>query len=131
MSANLSRQWLNRAEEDLAVARLVLKEDHIAHACFLSQQCIEKTLKAYLIARVNQYPRTHNLIDLLNLCRQIDSTFSQFHAECADIDQYYIPTRYPEGIPGIAPLGMPSTTAAENAVAAAEHILQFVTQKLE
>jgi HEPN domain-containing protein len=129
MTASLPRQWLDQAEEDLAVARLVLKEDHIAHACFLSQQCIEKTLKGYLIAKVNQYPRTHNLVDLLNLCRKIDSTFSQFHTVCADIDQYYIPTRYPEGIPGIAPLGVPSTTAAESAIGAAERILEFVAEK--
>lgn len=36
MSANLPQQWLDRAIEDLAVARLVLREGHIAHVCFLS-----------------------------------------------------------------------------------------------
>lgn len=43
MSASVSKQWLDRATEDLAVARLVLEEDYPAHACFLSQQCIEKS----------------------------------------------------------------------------------------
>ncbi len=48
MSASLPKQWLDRAGEDLTVARLVLTEDHTAHTCFLSQQCIEKLLKAFL-----------------------------------------------------------------------------------
>lgn len=46
MSASLPKQWFEKATEDLAVARLVFKEGHTAHACFLSQQCIEKSLKA-------------------------------------------------------------------------------------
>jgi HEPN domain-containing protein len=56
MSASQPKQWLEKAAEDLTVARLVLKEQHTAHACFLSQQCIEKSLKAYLLAKSNTYP---------------------------------------------------------------------------
>ena len=48
MSTNLPQQWFDRAREDLQVARLVLQEKHFAHTCFLAQQCIEKSLKAYL-----------------------------------------------------------------------------------
>ncbi len=130
MNTSQSRPWLDKASEDLTVARLVLKEGHTAHACFLAQQCIEKSLKAYHIARANSYPRTHNLVDLQGLCEKIDPSFAEFLDECIRIDEYYIPTRYPEGIPGIAPLGTPSAIAAENAVTSAEHILQFVAQKL-
>lgn len=72
MSANLPDQWLSRATEDLVVARLVLREDHAAHACFLSQQCIEKALKAFLLKRTNLYPRTHKLIDLANECAKAE-----------------------------------------------------------
>jgi HEPN domain-containing protein len=46
-----SVKWLAKAAEDLAVAQLVLPENHLAHVCFLSQQCIEKALKSYLINR--------------------------------------------------------------------------------
>lgn len=130
MSASLSRPWLDKAAEDLAVARLVLHEEHTAHACFLSQQCIEKSLKAYLIVQANSYPRTHKLVDLQNLCEHLDPAFSQFLDDCIRIDEYYIPTRYPEGIPGIASSGMPSKTAAENTINAANNILEFVTRQL-
>lgn len=95
MSANLSRQWLERAAEDCVVARLVLREGHTAHTCFLAQQCAEKSLKAFLLARSNAYPRTHKLVDLAGECAQLDGGFSPFLPECAVVDQYYIPTRYP------------------------------------
>jgi HEPN domain-containing protein len=130
MSVSLPRQWLEKATEDLTVARLVLKEEHTAHACFLSQQCIEKSLKAYLLAKSNTYPRAHKLMELLKGCEPFNATFSQFRNDCLVIDQYYIPTRYPDGIPGGTPTGMPSTAEATEAIAAAEKILLFITQQL-
>ena len=130
MSSNLSRQWLDRATEDLTVARLVLKEQHPAHACLHSQQCVEKSLKAYLLARLNTYPHTHKLVDLLAQCQGVESAFGRFLNSCIIIDQYYIPTRYPDGIPGGAPSGVPTETEAKEAITAAKEILQFVTAQL-
>jgi HEPN domain-containing protein len=129
MSANQPRPWLDIAKEDLEVARQVLREDHPAHACFLSQQCIEKSLKAFLIARVRNYPRIHNLVDLLNQCIQVDPRFDQFQDDCTRVDEYYIPTRYPPGLPGMAMNGMPDAENAKEAIAAAERILLFVEQQ--
>jgi HEPN domain-containing protein len=119
MSVNLPQQWLDKAAEDLVVAQLVLVENHLAHVCFLSQQCIEKAFKAYLIAKINQYPRTHKLVDLLQQCIGLDSNFSQFLADCISVDQYYIPTRYPDGTPGGLPSGLPTMAQAQKAVTAA------------
>lgn len=128
--SSLSRQWLDRASEDLTVARLVFKEQHPAHACFLAQQCIEKALKGYLVATTNTYPRTHKLVDLLAQCQPIEPTFSQFLADCSIIDQYYIPTRYPDAVPGGTPGGLPGETEAQEAIATADGIMQFVNQQL-
>jgi len=100
MSAGLPERWLDRAAEDSIVARLVLKEGHTAHACFLAQPCIEKSLKAFLLDRSNAYPRSHKCVDLLGECAALDSAFAAFDADCAIVDQYYIPTRYPDGVPG-------------------------------
>jgi HEPN domain-containing protein len=130
MSAPLFQQWLDFASEDLTVARLVFDEEHFAHVCFLSQQCMEKALKAFLLAKLNQYPRIHNLTDLLTQCATIDIGFSQFVADCATVDQYYIPTRYPAGLSGGLALGPPSDQHAQTAMAAAERVLHFVTGRL-
>lgn len=130
MSANLPEQWLSRATEDLAVAQLVLREGHAAHACFLAQQWIEKALKAFLLHSRNLYPRTHKLVDLLNECCKREPAFTQFSTECAVVDQYYIPTRYPDGVPVNSPGGLPGDAEASEAITAAEAVLQFVTQRL-
>lgn len=130
MSTQLFQQWLDFAAEDLAVARLVLGEGHFAHVCFLSQQCIEKALKAFLIAKLNQYPRIHNLTDLLTQCVVIDSSFSQFATDCVTVDQYYIPMRYPVGLPsGLASAPLNNLHAAK-AIDAAERILQYTISKV-
>ena len=130
MSANLPRQWLEKATEDLTVACLVFREGHLAHTCFLAQQSIEKSLKAYLLDKSNTYPRTHKLVDLLGECENLEPTFSQFRSDCLIVDQYYIPTRYPDGIPGGLPGGSPGQTEARESVEAAERVLQFVTKRL-
>ena len=130
MSESLPSQWLKKAAEDLVVARLVLAEEHTAHACFLSQQCIEKSLKAFLINRTNDYPRVHKLVDLLDKCEEQDPDFSQFLNECITVDQYYIPTRYPDGVPGSLAGGNPSEEQAKEAISAAEKVLNFVARLL-
>ena len=130
MSASLPQQWLDRAREDLQVARLVLQEGHFAHTCFLAQQCIEKTLKAYLLARANSYPRVHKLVDLLAECEALDSTFATYRVDCIIVDQYYIPTRYPDGVPGGLPGGLPGETEAREALNAADEVFRFVAPQL-
>lgn len=122
----LPRQWLNKAAEDLAVARLIFREGHPGHVCFLSQQCMEKSLKAYLLVYRNKYPRTHKLVELLGQCDRLDANFAHFWPECQVVDQYYIPTRYPDALPGRLPEGLPGRAEAEEALAAAAKVLQFV-----
>ena len=130
MSASPPRQWLSRAVEDLAVARLALREGHTAHACFLAQQCAEKSLKAFLLARAKHIPRTHKLVDLLEQSLRFEADLSQFRADCLVMDQYYLPTRYPDAVPAGAAGTMPSADEAHDIVSAAERILQSATQKL-
>lgn len=128
MSGSLPKQWLDRADEDLVVARLVLREGHTGHACFLAQQGSEKTLKAYLLATTNTYPRTHKLVDLLQECLKTEQGFAKFSADCIVIDQYYIPTRYPDSVGGIGVSQLPTATDATEPILAGQQILLFVTQ---
>jgi len=116
--------------EDLVVAHLVFKKAHFSHACFLAQQCVEKSLQAFLLARKNIYPRAHKLVDLISQCIAIDSAFSRFRDSCMVIDQYYVPTRYPNGVPGGSAEGLPGSQEAEEAVAYAESIMEFTLSQL-
>ena len=94
----------------------------------MSQQCIEKSLKGFLLAKANKYPRTHSLRDLLGECMTLDRAFAPFVPDCLVIDQYYIPTRYPDGIPGGLASVSTGEVEANESLEAAEKIHNFVTK---
>lgn len=75
-------------------------------------------------------PRTQKLVDLLTECQQIDASFDRFATQCLVVDQYYIPTRYPDGLPGNLPDSLPEQSEAYEAITAAGDISQCVTQQL-
>lgn len=129
MSSNLPEKWLERASEDLKMAQLALKEGIFNQTCFHAQQCIEKSFKGYLTLKSNTYPRTHQLNDLRKQCQLLDMAFAQFHAACITIDQYYIPTRYPDAVPGSKPFGLPDQTEAKEALNIAKIVLKFVESR--
>jgi HEPN domain-containing protein len=87
--------WLRRANSDLALAcgrlrRGVLTED----LCFHAQQAVEKSLKAVLISKGIEFPRTHNLRMLIDALPEnvfcdpiLDSS--------AALTDYAVSARYP------------------------------------
>jgi len=66
------REWITFAEEDLKLAKhgLTLASGPYRLLAFLSQQCAEKYLKAYLVSRAVDFPFTHNLRYLRDTIRQ-------------------------------------------------------------
>ena len=57
--------WLKEANYDLARARRSLADGDYALSVFMSQQAIEKALKALIIALKRKVPlRTHDLVSL-------------------------------------------------------------------
>ena len=124
------RLWVRQAGDDLAVARLVYQEDYFSHACFLAQQSIEKALKGYLLWVANDYPRVHRLVELVTRCQVHDACFEELLADCIVVDQYYIPTRYPNGVPGSLPDGLPGSEEAEEAIGIASKVYRLVLDKL-
>ncbi len=66
------RDWVRKAEEDLVSADYLLTmpgEAPFGTACFHAQQCVEKYLKAMLIYQGIEFPRVHDLGELLHLLR--------------------------------------------------------------
>ena len=65
-----ARRWVEKADHDLPNAEYVLSlvDDCPTYTvCFHCQQCAEKYLKALLISRGVDFPRTHDLVLLHNL----------------------------------------------------------------
>jgi HEPN domain-containing protein len=90
-----ARKWIRYAEEDLRLAKQGLK---ISSSCpyrliaYHAQQCAEKYLKAYLVFKQVDFPYTHNIRSLIQLC------IGDWTEEISDADEltpYAVTTRYP------------------------------------
>ncbi len=97
-----ARRWLQEAENDLRVVRTLIRGRHYAAACFYSQQAAEKALKALLYDRRVRPPFTHSVAELLKQCVSLVPSMGSMEAEASLLDQYYIPTRYPDALPAPA-----------------------------
>ena len=96
--SELVRDWFRYSRNDLISAShlfydLYPKQSEIA--CYLSQQCAEKALKGYLFFKETEPPRTHNLIELCQICMKHEYVFSEILDACADLTPYGVAVRYP------------------------------------
>jgi HEPN domain-containing protein len=125
MSAAADR-WLAFAREDFRMAQLALRESIFNQACFHSQQCVEKALKAVITHRQDiAPPRTHAVADLLQLLPV--EWLPHLRAQLIEkMDDFYIPTRYPDALPGALPDSLPGQTEATEAVTLAQQVLNEV-----
>ena len=122
--------WLYFADEDYLSAEIMLKARIYNKVCFLSQQAIEKGLKAYLLNCGKRLKKTHKIIDLLAECVEIEPVFKSFENEALEIDRYYIPTRYPDAVVGALPEGLPGKEQAGTALESASRIIKFLKNRL-
>ncbi len=124
MQENDPLAWVAYAEEDFitALSALRAKKPRLVTACFHSQQCAEKYLKALLLSRSISFPKTHDLINLNNLCLQ-NGIFTGFGDELlADLSGYAVTARYPGE--------EPTLEEAREAVAVARTVRAFARRWL-
>lgn len=127
---NKVTDWMTLAETDLQGAKNLL-EDGIANlSCFLSQQAIEKCLKAIIASSGNELPKTHDLPFLYKQAFIVEPQLSSFKEEVNFLNQFYIPTRYPDIAAGSLEESLPSREEAVRAVKYAQEIFNFVKEKI-
>ena len=89
--------WLLHADEDLRLAKHAFKlktSTPFKLIAYHAQQCAEKCLKAYLVFKGVDFPFTHNISALLELC----SPSAEWAEELDDakaLSAYAITARYP------------------------------------
>ena len=91
-------EWVSKAEGDFLTAGRELrarKSPNYDAVCFHAQQCDEKYLKAVLQANKKHIPKTHNLIELMMLCEEIDNSFEMLRADLVIMERFSVRTRYP------------------------------------
>jgi len=92
--------WITRAENDLLNIRnnLAAKVTPWDTVCFHAQQAAEKALKAFLVARGETPPHTHDLVFLLSQCETYDATLGNLAQGCEQLTYYGVHSRYPDDI---------------------------------
>ncbi|MGD0003928.1 MAG: HEPN domain-containing protein [Anaerolineaceae bacterium] len=91
------KSWIERAEEDYLLAQSAIrrKSPLTYGATFHAQQCIEKYLKALLISRQVDFPRSHDLAALGYLCKQVGIILPIDDDALEFLTAYAVETRYP------------------------------------
>ena len=124
-------RWFIQATDEFNDANELRKMEKFYLALFHFQQAAEKALKAFLYVRLKSREifYTHSIADLSKMAIEIDPEFKTINPS-KKLDQYYIPTRYPNGLPG----GIPSRffddpKEAEDAMFLAKSIISLVRTK--
>lgn len=91
-----TKRWLRYAWEDLETGEHLLKEQDFIprHVCWLSEQAIEKALKAILVFLQIDFPRSHDLDGLRNLIPsgwQVKTDYP----DLAELTEWAVESRYP------------------------------------
>jgi HEPN domain-containing protein len=99
-------RWLKTGEDDLDAAVVLRKNGKFPQACFYAQQAAEKALKAIWYHR-DEDPWGHSIRKLIEDLENVDLSLydrlkSLLRAGTV-LDRFYIPTRYPNGLPELTP----------------------------
>ena len=92
----LAKEWVEKAEEDFGFAASSLElEGYFAQICFHFQQAVEKYLKTFIVANGLEFRPVHNLLELLEICKQKEPKIAEIEEACRYLNPFYIDTRYP------------------------------------
>ena len=118
-------EWLAKGDADLGAASALMRrriQQYPDQVCFLCQQSAEKCLKAFLVANQIAFPKTHNLLQLSDLCVTVDARFATLATGLAQIELYAVEIRYP---------GTQATVSdARQALGVARRVHRLVKQRL-
>ncbi len=91
------KSWINHAEDDFSAAKALtrLKKPLLSGACFHAQQSAEKYLKALLILKDVDFPKTHDLPTLNTMCNEMGILTGLVVQELVDLTEYAVRRRYP------------------------------------
>lgn len=126
-----AERWLIHARDEFTDADALRQRQRFYLALFHFQQAAEKALKAFLYqaSPSEEIFFTHSLYELIKAAREISPDFAALE-RAARLDEYYIPTRYPNGLPG----GVPSRfyndpDQAHEAMCLARMVLELVEER--
>jgi HEPN domain-containing protein len=115
-------EWIGRARGNLARAKQPKPEEAFwEDLCFDAQQAAEKAVKAVLVLRGINFPRTHDIADLLALVVQDEVPDDLWEAD--SLSEYATVARYPGRQPASEQDRQKAIILAEQVVRWAEGII--------
>ncbi len=126
-------RWFATAEGDLVTSSLLKENERFAHACFHAHQAAEKAVKA-LWYLADADPWGHSIKKLIEDLKSVDSRLHERIASAVSsgmfLDRFYIPTRYPNGLPDLTPDEAFTAEDARVCIERARQILEAVRSVL-
>lgn len=119
-------QWLSKAEEDFGAAKSLIAygETFLSTVCFHSQQAAEKYLKAFLTSHQVEFPKTHDIDELLDLIAPTDSKLSESLRDVTMLTNYGVDVRYPGDFPNV------TSNDAQQAIQMADKVRRLVLKRI-
>lgn len=99
-------EWIAIAEEDLNVAEMAYAPPADRYpsyyaVCYHCQQCCEKYLKAFLLYNKAHFPKTHDLVHLVELCLPYANEWENLAEELQIVKNFGMQSRYPGDSPDV------------------------------
>ena len=94
----LTREWIEKAEQDWGSLQREVrarKNPNYDAACFFSQQCVEKYIKARLVEADIYFKKVHDLAYLLGLVAEAEPLWMAYEKEFRLLTDYAVEFRYP------------------------------------
>jgi HEPN domain-containing protein len=127
--ANRSFDWLNQAIRDLEQAASSRDAERHEWACFASHQAAEKAVKALHLC-LGQEAWGHVIAKLLTELPETASVEEILIEKGRVLDNFYMPTRYPNSHPEGAPFEHYGPLQSEEAIRYASEIVEFVRSQM-
>lgn len=119
------KNWWEQAKRDLKSAHNSYNSNDFYIASFLSQQAIEKGLKALYLKKKNFVKKIHNIV---TLAKELKLPINLIE-DCDKVNPVYTDTRYPD-----AKVGLPSERytkeRSKEDIEIAERILKWLEEKI-
>jgi HEPN domain-containing protein len=126
---NRAKDWFEQAVRNLEQSRASQSEGRHEWACFAAQQAAELAVKALHLSRA-QEAWGHVVARLLQELPEEVSAYGDLIEKAKVLDNYYMPTRYPNGHDEGAPFIHYGKYQSEEAIRHAGEILEFVRSRL-
>ena len=127
---NITKDWILMADKDLSAAEILSKEEYPLTniVVFHCQQAIEKYLKAFLVENDIPIIKTHDLIKLNDVIKEIiDLKIDETNLLL--VNDIYSESRYPGEI-GLLPDGLPTNEQAKDFIEYAKEIKIIINSNL-